>query len=222
MSKSIRLLAAAVLTALAATSAHADFVYSTQGVSFTYHGVDSDTFTLRIQNALEATGNWGPATHLGYLGFKNLGDLSTLTAADVTVSPTPVNIIQWTYTAGELTGNGCNANSSSGAICLDATPDLPLSNDLLFTIDLHGSGIDLSTVTAPQLKAGFTVWQAASGKPGTNGYKPAGYAQTGDLLAQTLQSADAPAGRLPEPASLALAGLALAGAALARSRVRRG
>jgi hypothetical protein len=156
---------------------------------------------------------WASATHLGYLGFKDLGSLSTLTGVQVAVNPAPASSIQWAYTVGEVTGNGCNANANSNAICLDATPDLPLSNDLLFTIDLIGSGINIANVTAPHLKASFTVWQEATRN------KAAGFVTSGDQLAQTL-AANATANNLPEPASLALAGLALAGLALARRRIR--
>lgn len=213
MSKSIRLLIASTLTALAATSAQADFVYSNQGVDFTYHAIDADSFSLRIQNALDATGDWATATHLGYLGFKNIGTLGTLTGATVTITPAPATTIQWALAAGELTGNGCNANANSNAICLDASPDVALTNDLLFTIDLKGTGIDLSGATAPQLKASFTTYQAATRN------KPEAYVQTGSLIGETLQS-NAVVQRLPEPASLALAALALAGAAAARRRSR--
>jgi hypothetical protein len=213
MSKSIRLLIASALTALAATSAHADFVYSTQGVDFTYHTIDADSFSLRIQHALDATGDWATATHLGYLGFKNIGTLGNLTGATVTITPAPAQTILWSLTSGELTGNGCNANANANGICLDASPDVALTNDLLFTIDLKGSGIDVSGASNPLLKASFTSYQEATRN------KPAGFVQTGSLLGQTLQS-NAPTQNLPEPASLALAGLALFGAAAARRRAR--
>lgn len=213
MSKSFRLLAATVLTALAA-SAHADFAYTSQGVDFTYHGVDSNTFTLRIENALDATGNWASATNLGFLGFKGLGDLGGLSGVNVNVAPAPGGSVQWTYTLGELTGNGCNSNANSGGICLDATPDLALSNDLLFTIDLLGSGIDISSVTAPHLKMSFTEWQPAKNN------RPAAFVTTGDLLSQALVNDAVETNNVPEPASLALTGLALAGLAVARRRAR--
>ncbi|KQW42773.1 MULTISPECIES: PEP-CTERM sorting domain-containing protein [unclassified Roseateles] len=213
MSKFIRLIAATLLTAAAASS-HAGYTHTTQGVSFTYEGVDANTFTLRIQNALDATGNWATATHLGYLGFKGLGNLNAVTAVNVNVTPAPGSSILWTYVHGELTGAGCNSNANSNSICLDATPDLLLTNDLLFTIDLLGNGVDISNATAPLLKASFTVWQDATRN------KPAGYTTAGSLLEQTLAPTAVDNGRLPEPASLALACLALAGATAARRRIR--
>ena len=138
MSKSFRLLAAAALTALAA-SAHADFVTSSQGVNFTFHTVDSDTFTLRIQNADNATGNWAPADYLSFLGFDAItGAQQTVTGAQVTVNPAQNPVTSWSFTAAQLTGQGCGNAGNSGAICLDANPNVLLSSDLLFTVNLLG------------------------------------------------------------------------------------
>jgi hypothetical protein len=221
MPKSLRLVAASMLTTLAA-AAQADYVTSSQGVDFTFQVVDANTFTLEIKNADEATGNWQTADYLSYLGFNGLGGkLPGLSGVNVSLSPAPSTTISWAYRHTDLAGQGCSQSGNSGAFCLDANPNIKLSSDMLFTIDLLGTGIDLTGAIAPHLKVGFT--------------NQAGSRPIGDLLSATmtytaqslpvinaLNTASATTSDLPEPASLALAGLALAGAAAATRRRQRG
>lgn len=211
----LRQILSAALLATAGAAAQADYVTSSQGVDFTFHTVDADSFTLRIENADNATGNWSTANYLSFLGFDGLvGTGGRITGAHVSVTPAGTPVSQWSFTAAQLTGQGCGNGGNSGAICLDANPNIRLSSDLLFSIDLIGAGINLNGNIAPHLKVGFTT---------ATGNRPIGSLLSATMTPETtpnIRPNDGPL-PLPEPASLALAALALAGAAAARRQARR-
>lgn len=208
MLKPLQIAAATLL--LAAGAAHATSVVSSQGVTFSYDALDADSFTLRIQNAPAATGNWGPATHLGFLALKDLGSFATLSSVQVSLNTGASTA--WSFTTGELTGQGCGRSKANGAagFCIDAPQDLPLSNDMLLTVNLQGTGIQLSSDGTPHLKVGFTALSA-------NGNRPASYALVGDLLSQPMATSGV-VSSVPEPSSVAMLclGLAVLGAASRR------
>jgi hypothetical protein len=119
-----------------------------QGVTFGINPVDSNTFAFSITNALNATGDWAPATSLANFSFKNIGTVSNLTL------PT------WSTSGLELNANGCTGGGSGG-FCFSKSPALPLTNSLNFHIDYTGT-LDL---TAPHLKVRFL--DAAGAKQGS-------------------------------------------------------
>ncbi|MFG6490171.1 PEP-CTERM sorting domain-containing protein [Roseateles sp. BYS78W] len=233
---SIHRFCVAALT-LACASAQANYLLSSQGVSFEFNQLDADSFTFKITNADQATGNWSTDTNLGFLGFKDLGPLTGITGATVTnILPSSSSV--WSYSAQELNGNGC-LGGTSGGICLDANPDIPLASVMMFQIDLLGTTLAIDPAVGPHLKIGFTYWVPDKGDPTKNNFVPGHYEIGGDLLSLNMQfsacttsdcgggggsgsGGGGGGGNVPEPASLALAGLALASAVAASRRRNRG
>jgi len=190
----LTLMLAGTLAASVASAAH---VLSFQNTTFTIAQVDNNTFTLRIQNALNANGDWGNANYLDNMAFKDIG--TGFTGAVLTPG-------QWSYSANELSANGCYGGASGG-LCFDAVPAMALTNDMLFTIDVLGANLNFAA-TGPHLKLRFLAL-ADSGR------------KEGSLLSQSLPLMLPPDEfRVPEPASLFLLVLAMFSLSLMRRATR--
>ena len=113
-----------------------------QGVTWTTTSIDSNTMTLRIQGALSsATPDWSNITHLWTLGINPVGTVTT-----ATITP------PGTFSGNELNANGC-AGGLSGKACFTFSPMLNLTDDMLFTVDFTGTGLDMEAVF--HVKVGF-------------------------------------------------------------------
>lgn len=109
-----------------------------QGVTFGINAVDSNTFSLSIANALNATGDWAGITSLSDFHLRDLGTVSNLT------------LTGWTVTDLQLNAGGCTGGASGG-FCFSKSPALPLSNNIVFNIDYTGT----LNLTAPHLMVRF-------------------------------------------------------------------
>ena len=110
-----------------------------QNVTFGINAVDSNNFTVSINNALNATGDWTGITSLANFSLKDIGTISGVT------------LTGWSVTSLELNANGC-AGGDSGGFCFSKSPALPLTNNLTFNINYTSGTLDL---TAPHLKVRF-------------------------------------------------------------------
>lgn len=188
------LAAAAVATAALATPlAHADYVLTSQGVTFTIAAVDTDTFTLKIDNLLNATGNWATVTQYGAFEFKDIGSFT-----GGTINPGNESAA---VNSG-LSSNGCGQGNPQNTYCFTFTPLLAVGASNTFTIDMTGGTLAFGA-SGPHLKVNFMNAQGI---------------QVGNLLSLNLPSSSSggssgSSGLIPEPNSglLAMLGLGLLG-----------
>jgi PEP-CTERM motif len=93
-----------------------------------------------ITNAPNATGNWGPATHLSAFGLKDLGG-----------SVTSMSLTNWTVVTNQLNANGCTGGSATGQFCFSRSP-IALQQTMTFNIAYTGT----INLTNPHLMIQFT------------------------------------------------------------------
>jgi hypothetical protein len=182
---------ALAVAAVASPAAHAAFVLSEQGVTFTIAQVDADSFTLKIDNLLNATGNWATVTQYGAFEFKNIGSF-TGGAINPGSESALVNV--------GLSNNGCGQGNPQNTYCFTFTPLLAVGASDTFTIDMTGGTLAFGAA-GPHLKVNFMNAQSR---------------KVGDNLSLNLPSnggSSGPSGFIPEPNSgvLALLGMSLLG-----------
>jgi hypothetical protein len=121
-----------------------------QGVTFTFNDLGNNTLRLTVDNVLNATGNWAPVQFFDAFDIRDIGSFSAATA---------------TYNAGpqseggalseQVNGSGVGCNNGGGSsACFDWTPNLTLTNHMVFDIAFIPSGGGLN-FSDPHLKVGF-------------------------------------------------------------------
>jgi len=116
-----------------------------QDVTFSIEQIDSNTLKLRIQNALDASGDWASAVSISDFQFKDMG---TPSGGSATGAGT------WIYTHDELNAGGCGGGDGAAKHCFDAVSPVALSNDMTWTIDFASGALAFGP-SGPHLKVRF-------------------------------------------------------------------
>jgi len=157
------------------TSFGASAALVSQGVTFTFNDLGSNTLRLTIDNILNATGDWGPVTLFDGFDVRDVGSFSAATATYVFAPPQS----EPGQLGEQVTGSGIGCDNGGGAsACFDWTPNLSLTNHMVIDIAFtpSGGGTDLSN---PHLKVAFLVNDNDTSK-------------TGDLLSLNIRSDPVP------------------------------
>nr|WP_063993589.1 PEPxxWA-CTERM sorting domain-containing protein [Bradyrhizobium sp.] len=162
-----------------------------QSVTFTFNVVDADTLRLTVDGVLDATGNWAPVKFLDAFDVRNVGSFSAASATYLGNSQFVGGVAGKQVTGA---GVGC-ANGGGASACFNWTPNLTLTNHMVFNIDFtpSGAGLDFSN---PHLKVAFFTNNTDTKK-------------TGDLLSANFAPDQITS--VPEPSTWAMMILGFAG-----------
>lgn len=204
-----RAIAACAFT-VAASAAQGAYVYSFQGVDFTLNAENgASQFTFQISGAPDATGDWASATRLGAFEFQG-GEGLGINWGAAGVSATAIYQPGGATSVGQnigLNAKGCDGGSPSHAICFAWSPQLVLTDEMNFTINIIGAVLEIDETSAPHLKIQFTN---DKGK------------KVGDLLSKDMAWEDDPVelAAVPVPGTLALLGMGALGLGIGSRRRR--
>lgn len=200
------LVAAALVTPLA----HASYLLNFQGVTFTIDAVDTNSLSLRIQNALSTTNaDWANATKFGAFSLKDLG-LDFTASSGATAQ---ANYIEGSVTVSgvrdDLNASAVNnsngfdcvaqTNGQTGSVCFDYIPDVALTDDMNFQIDFSQSYSIGSA--GPHLKVAFV--DDSGGKVGSLLSKELPFSSSSSS-SSTSSTTGGASGNIPEPSSSGL------------------